>query len=162
MNATAIRVGMGYDVHRFKKGRALVLGGVAIAHPRGLDGHSDADVLIHAIMDALLGAAGMDDIGHLFPPADPRFKNISSILLLKKVAQKLTAARWQVGNIDSSLVCEQPRIAPHIPAMKKNIAAALGIPASGVGVKATTNETMGFIGRGEGIAALSVACIRKK
>lgn len=161
MTTTSFRVGMGYDAHRFKKGRPLILGGVTIAHQRGLDGHSDADVLVHAIMDALLGAAGLDDIGHLFPPTDPRLKNISSILLLKEVSRKLKAARWRVCNIDSSLVCEQPKIAPHNPVMKKNIAAALGIPLSAVGIKATTNEKMGFIGRGEGIAAMSVACLRK-
>jgi 2-C-methyl-D-erythritol 2,4-cyclodiphosphate synthase len=157
-----IRVGMGYDVHRFKKGRVLVLGGVTIAHPRGLDGHSDADVLIHAVMDALLGAAGMDDIGHCFPNTDSRYKNISSVLLLKEVAKKLKSKKFLINNIDSTLVCEEPKIAPFISDMKKNIAAALGIPAVRVAIKATTNETMGFVGRGEGIAAMSVACVRNK
>lgn len=156
-----ICVGMGYDVHRFKKGRVLMLGGVAIAHPRGLDGHSDADVLIHAVMDALLGAAGMDDIGHCFPNTDPRYRNISSVLLLKEVAKKLKTKKCLINNIDSTLICEEPKIAPHIPAMKHNIARALGIPVGRVGIKATTNETMGFVGRGEGIAAMSVACVRK-
>ncbi|MCX5778801.1 MAG: 2-C-methyl-D-erythritol 2,4-cyclodiphosphate synthase [Elusimicrobia bacterium] len=154
-----VRVGMGYDVHRLKKGRPLVLGGVSIAHPRGLDGHSDADVLIHAVMDALLGAAGMDDIGHCFPNTDARYKNISSVLLLKEVAKKLKLQKFSINNIDSTLVCEQPKIAPHIPAMKKHIAAALGIPLARVGIKATTNETMGFIGRSEGIAAMCVAAL---
>jgi 2-C-methyl-D-erythritol 2,4-cyclodiphosphate synthase len=153
---------MGYDVHRLKKGRALVLGGVTIAHPRGLDGHSDADVLIHALMDALLGAAGMDDIGHYFPTTDLRYKNISSVLLLKEVAKKLASKKVLINNIDSTLVCEEPKIAPFIANMKKNIAAALGIPAGYIGIKATTNETMGFIGRKEGIAALCVASVRRK
>ena len=154
-----IRIGQGFDVHRLVAGRACIIGGVEIPFNLGLLGHSDADVLIHAVMDALLGAAGMDDIGHCFPNTDARYKNISSVLLLKEVAKKLKLQKFSINNIDSTLVCEQPKIAPHIPAMKKHIAAALGIPLARVGIKATTNETMGFIGRSEGIAAMCVAAL---
>jgi 2-C-methyl-D-erythritol 2,4-cyclodiphosphate synthase len=152
-------VGIGYDVHRLKKGRPLVLGGLTLESPFGLDGHSDADVLIHAIMDAMLGAAGLEDIGHLFPPSDPKFKDISSIVLLKEVMKELKRRRLRIMNIDSTLIAEKPKIAPHIPQMKETIAQALNIPLVRIGVKATTNEKIGFIGRGEGIAALAIASL---
>lgn len=152
-------IGIGYDVHRLKKGRPLVLGGVDIQSPLGLDGHSDADVLIHAIMDALLGAAGLEDIGHYFPPSDTKYKNISSVILLKEVVKELKRRRLRIMNIDSTLIAEKPKIAPHIPQMKVTIARALNIPPARIGVKATTNEKIGFIGRGEGIAAQAVASL---
>jgi 2-C-methyl-D-erythritol 2,4-cyclodiphosphate synthase len=153
------RVGQGYDVHRFAEGRRLVLGGVEIPHGRGLDGHSDADVLLHAVMDALLGAAGMEDIGHLFPNTEERWRGADSRALLREVHRRLGDARWRVVNIDVALIAEAPRIAPHIPAMKGNIAADLLTDADRIGIKATTNETMGFVGRREGIAALAVALL---
>jgi 2-C-methyl-D-erythritol 2,4-cyclodiphosphate synthase len=153
--------GIGYDVHRLKKGRALVLGGVTIPHTHGLEGHSDADVAIHALMDALLGAAGLPDIGHYFPNTDNKYKNISSILLLKEVALALKNKKFKVNNVDISLIAEKPKIYPHIPAMKENIAKALKIPTTLVGIKATTNEGLGSIGRNEGMAAFAVASIRK-
>jgi 2-C-methyl-D-erythritol 2,4-cyclodiphosphate synthase len=154
-------VGIGYDVHRFKKGRKLVLGGVNIPHNRGLDGHSDADVLAHALMDALLGAASLPDIGHFFPNTDRKYKNISSMLLLGRVISELKKKRLKISNVDISLIAEKPIIYPHIPLMKENIAAAMKISVARVGIKATTNERLGFIGRGEGIAAIAVASIRK-
>jgi 2-C-methyl-D-erythritol 2,4-cyclodiphosphate synthase len=154
--------GIGYDVHILVKGRRLILGGVHIAHTKGLLGHSDADVLIHAAMDALLGAAGLADIGHLFPNNDPKYKNADSIALLKEVVKLLSTKKLAVNNIDISLICEQPKIAPHIPEMKKNLSAALKLPTGRIGIKATTNEGMGFIGRGEGIAAFSVCTLNKK
>lgn len=152
-------VGFGYDVHRFKKGRPLILGGVRIPHTAGLDGHSDADVLIHALMDALLGAAGLPDIGHFFPNSDARYKNISSCRLLGMVMQELKRKKLKINNVDVALVAERPMILPHIAAMKENIHNATGIPVARIGIKATTNEGMGFIGRGEGIAAMAVASI---
>lgn len=152
-------VGFGYDVHRFKKGRPLILGGVRIPHTAGLDGHSDADVLIHALMDALLGAAGLPDIGHFFPNSDARYKNISSCRLLGMVMQELKRKKLKINNVDVALVAERPMILPHIAAMKENIHNAAGIPVARIGIKATTNEGMGFIGRGEGIAAMAVASI---
>ncbi|MHB9156050.1 MAG: 2-C-methyl-D-erythritol 2,4-cyclodiphosphate synthase [Endomicrobiales bacterium] len=154
-----MRVGLGYDVHRFKKGKPLILGGVAIPHGRGLDGHSDADVVIHALMDALLGAAGLPDIGALFPNTDPACKNISSLLLLKNVSFRLGKENFVVGNVDVTVIAEQPKIAPYIDGMKEQLSEVLGISRDRVGVKATTNEGMGFIGRGEGIAALAVAAL---
>lgn len=155
------RIGQGYDIHPFKDGRRLVLGGVAFDSPRGLDGHSDADVLSHAICDALLGAAGLPDIGHYFPNTDPTFKDISSQELLKEVAATIDAAGWQVANIDSTIIAEQPRIYPFIGEMKERLADSLGIEPDQIGVKATTNEQLGALGRGEGIAALAVAMILK-
>jgi 2-C-methyl-D-erythritol 2,4-cyclodiphosphate synthase len=154
-------VGIGYDVHRFKKGRQLVLGGITIPHPRGLDGHSDADVLLHAVMDALLGAAGLRDIGHYFPPGDTRFNNASSLLLLGQVAALLRQKKFRVLNIDTSLIAEEPKIAPHLDHMKTAIATTLRILPARIGIKATTNEGMGFIGRGEGIAALATCSLAK-
>jgi len=156
-----LRVGLGYDVHPFAENRRLVLGGVEFAHHRGLLGHSDADVLLHAIADALLGAAGMGDIGQHFPPTDPQFEDISSTLLLARVAGMLHANGWHVANVDSTLIAERPKILPHAEAMRANIAASLSIDMEQVGVKATTNEHMGFVGREEGIAAMAVALISR-
>jgi len=153
-------IGFGYDVHRFKEGRPLVLGGVTIPHARGLDGHSDADVLAHAIADAVLGTLGLPDIGHWFPPGDPACKDISSLRILEKAAALVREHGHELVNIDSTLVAEAPKILPHREAMKANIAAALGIAPERVGIKATTNERMGFVGREEGIAAMAVALIR--
>lgn len=153
------RIGFGYDVHRFASGRRLVLGGVEIPHLRGLDGHSDADVLLHAIMDAILGAAGMRDIGHHFPNTDERWRGADSRVLLREVARIVAAKGWRVGNVDCSIVAEEPKVNPHVAAMKANIAADLGIDADCVGIKATTNEGMGFVGRREGIAAMATALI---
>jgi 2-C-methyl-D-erythritol 2,4-cyclodiphosphate synthase len=152
-------IGFGYDVHRFKEGRPLILGGVDIPHTLGLDGHSDADVLSHAIADAVLGALGSADIGHYFPPGDPACLNISSLKILEKAAALCAEHGYRLVNIDSTLVAEAPKILPHRDAMKANIGAALGLDPARVGVKATTNETMGFVGRREGIAAMAVALI---
>jgi 2-C-methyl-D-erythritol 2,4-cyclodiphosphate synthase len=153
--------GIGYDVHRFAPGRPLVLGGVTIPHPVGLDGHSDADVLCHAIADALLGAAGQPDIGHFFPNTDSAIKGMNSLEIIRQVCQRLTAMGVDVLNVDATLIAEAPKIAPHLAAMKAHLAAAIGIPADRVGVKATTNELLGFIGRQEGIAALAVAAVNR-
>jgi 2-C-methyl-D-erythritol 2,4-cyclodiphosphate synthase len=152
-------IGIGYDVHRFENGRPMILGGTKIEATYGLAGHSDADVLVHALMDALLGAAGLDDIGHLFPDTDARFKGASSVALLQEVVAQLAAKGFRVNNADISVIAEKPKVAPHIPQMKANLAAVLAIPAERIGIKATTNERMGFIGRGEGIAAMAVATI---
>jgi 2-C-methyl-D-erythritol 2,4-cyclodiphosphate synthase len=138
-------------------GRKLILGGVDIPHEKGLEGHSDADVLCHAIADALLGALGEEDIGHYFPPSDPSIKDISSIEILKKVGRVVADREAMVINVDATLIAEAPRILPHVPAMKENIAHVLGMSIDQVGVKATTNEGMGFVGRGEGMAAMAVA-----
>jgi 2-C-methyl-D-erythritol 2,4-cyclodiphosphate synthase len=154
-----MRIGFGYDVHRYAPGRRLVLGGVALAAPVGLLGHSDADVLTHAIMDALLGAAALGDIGHHFPPADPRWRDADSLDLLARVVALLGEHGWRVGNVDATVVMERPRLAPHIPAMRARLAGALGVAAGAVSIKATTNEGMGFVGRGEGAAAYAVALI---
>lgn len=153
------RVGIGYDVHQFAAGRDLVLGGVLIPHELGLSGHSDADVLSHAIADAILGSLGKPDIGHYFPPTDPSIEGISSLEILAKAAELIAEAGATLINIDSTLVMEAPRVMPHAPAMRKKIGTALGIPAQRIGIKATTNETMGFVGRGEGVAALAVASV---
>lgn len=154
--------GIGYDVHRFASGRELVLGGVRIEHPQGLDGHSDADVLCHAIADALLGAAGQPDIGHLFPNTDESLRGISSLEIIREVCRQLTAKGIDILNVDATLIAEAPKIGPHIDAMKIKLAGAIGIPADCVGIKATTNEGMGFLGRGEGIAAMAVAAVDRK
>ena len=151
--------GIGYDVHRFAEGRPLLLGGVEIPHSHGLDGHSDADVLCHAIADAILGAIGERDIGHHFPNDDESIRGISSLEIVRKAAGLVAAQGGRVLNIDASLIAEAPKISPHLDAMKANLAAALGIPARRVGVKATTNENLGFIGRREGIAAMAVASV---
>ena len=149
--------GIGYDVHQFAENRALVLGGVTIPHSHGLAGHSDADVLCHAIADALLGAMGLPDIGFYFPPGDPACAGISSLKILEKCRELSTEAGLAIINVDSTLIAEAPKVLPHREAMRTNIGGALGIPPERVGIKATTNETMGFIGRKEGIAALAVA-----
>ena len=154
-----IRVGQGFDVHALVPGRKLVLGGVEIASARGLLGHSDADVLLHAIADALLGAAAMGDIGQLFPDTDPRHKNADSRLLLKQATQRVRDAGWRVENIDATVIAEEPKIAPHIAAMCQAIAASCEIPVGAVSVKGKTSEKLGFAGRGEGIAALAVVLL---
>jgi len=154
-----MRVGTGYDVHRLEQGRKLVMGGVDIPFEKGLLGHSDADVLLHAICDALLGAAGLGDIGKHFPDADQRYKGISSLKLLGEVRALLEQKGFRVHNIDSTIVAERPRMAPHIPAMIGNIAEAVRVDVSAVNVKATTTEGLGFAGKGEGIAAYAVCSI---
>ena len=155
------RAGIGYDAHRFKTGRKLVLGGVEIPHARGLDGHSDADVLSHAIADALLGAIGERDIGHHFPNTDEMIRGISSLEILRRVGEVLTAQDYRVENIDATLIAEAPKIGPHLEAMRGQIATALKIEANCVGLKATTNEGMGAVGREEGMAAMAVASVAK-
>jgi len=153
------RTGIGYDVHQFAEGRPLILGGVDIPHTHGLAGHSDADVLCHAIADALLGCMGLPDIGHYFPPTDESIEGISSLKILEKCHELLTERNAVIQNVDSQMIAEAPRVLPHAEAMKVNIAKALGITSGQIGIKATTNETMGFVGRKEGIAALSSAMV---
>ena len=148
-----MRIGHGYDVHKLVEGRKLILAGVEIPHEKGLLGHSDADVLTHALMDALLGACALGDIGHLFPDDDPAYKGANSLELLNEVAQLLKKKGFLVGNMDVTVVAQAPRIAPFVPAMRQNLAKALGLPLERVSVKATTEEHMGFTGRGEGISA---------
>ena len=155
-------VGIGYDVHRFIEGRPLILGGVEIPHTHGLDGHSDADVLAHAIADAVLGAIGEQDIGHHFPNSDESIRGISSLEILRKVAQLVGSTGRRIVNIDGTLIAEAPKISPYVAAMRANLSAALQIPVARVGVKATTNERMGFLGRGEGIAAMAVASVEER
>ncbi len=156
-----IRIGTGYDVHRLVAGRKLIVGGVDIPHGQGLLGHSDADVLLHAVCDALLGAAGMGDIGRHFPDSDPAYKGISSLALLSEVRRLIGRSAFQVNNIDATIVAERPKMAPHIPLMVANIAAAAGADPSAVNIKATTTEGLGFAGRGEGIAAYAVCTITR-
>jgi 2-C-methyl-D-erythritol 2,4-cyclodiphosphate synthase len=151
--------GLGYDIHRFAAGRPLVLGGVEIPHDRGLEGHSDADVLSHAIADAVLGAIGEQDIGHHFPDTDESIRGISSMEILEMAANLARARGARLNSIDATVIAEAPKIAPHIFPMRERIAAALGLPAARVAVKATTNEGLGAIGRGEGIAAMAVASV---
>lgn len=157
-----IRVGQGYDVHPLVSGRRLVLGGVTIPHTKGLDGHSDADALIHAVCDACLGAAALGDIGKHFPDSDGQYRNIDSRVLLRRVREAVDQAGWRVGNVDATLIAQAPRLAPHIPAMAANIALDLEIAASAVNIKATTTERLGFIGREEGIAAQAVVLLEWK
>ena len=159
---TMIRVGHGYDVHQLILGRALIVGGVKIDYERGLLGHSDADVLLHAIADALLGAAGLGDIGKHFPDSDARFKGIDSRELLRNVATKISADGFTVGNVDATIIAQAPKMAPYIAAMVKNIAADLGVDELHVNVKATTTEKLGFTGRGEGIAAEAVCLLCRR
>lgn len=154
-----MRVGHGFDVHPLVAGRPLVIGGVTIPFERGLDGHSDADVLLHAVADALLGAAGLGDLGRLYPDSDPTFKGADSRQLLREVARRLAAAGFRVVNVDATIIAQAPRMAPHMPQMVANIAHDLGIPGDWVNVKAKTTERLGFTGRGEGIAAEAVALI---
>lgn len=156
---TEYRIGQGYDVHRLTEGRKLILGGVDIPWEKGLLGHSDADVLVHAIMDALLGAAAMGDIGGMFPDSDPRYAGADSLALLRSVGDRLSAAGYSIVNLDSTIVAQKPRLAMYIPAMRENIARALGFDTNCVSVKATTEEHLGFTGRGEGISAMAVAML---
>ncbi len=155
-----IRVGLGYDAHRLKKGRPLYLGGVRVPYSKGLEGHSDADVLLHALVDALLGAAGLPDIGTYYSNKDPRWKNVSSLLFLKDVRQLLKKRKAKVLNVDCALLSEEPKISPYIKEMKRRIADALGIKESAIGIKASTNERMGFVGKKEGMCAHAVALIQ--
>ncbi len=154
-----IRIGLGYDIHRLRRGRKLVLGGVEIDNPLGLDGHSDADVICHAVADSLLGAVGLGDIGGHFPNTDPRYRGISSLKLLSAVASMLKRRRMAIVNIDAVLLAESPKIAPYAQAMRGNISSALGIPASRVSIKATTHEGLGEVGRGRGMAAMAVSLV---
>lgn len=155
------RIGFGFDVHPLKEGRKLILGGVEIPYEKGCDGHSDADVLLHALCDALLGAAGLRDIGYYFPNSDERYKNINSMLLLKEVYEKIHGAGYYVGNADITLVLEAPKLKNHIEQMKENIASVLHIRKEDISIKATTNEGMGYVGRGEGVNAFATVLIYK-
>ena len=159
MNTPPYRIGFGYDVHRMKKGRKCILGGVEIPHDSGPEGHSDADVLIHASCDALLGAAGLRDIGFHFPNTDPQYKNIDSTVLLQKVVELIREKKFEIGNIDATIVAEKPKINPHIDAMKKRLGEVLKISEEQISIKATTNEGLGFIGKEKGIAANAVALL---
>lgn len=156
---TKLRIGHGYDVHRLAAGRSLILGGVTIPYDRGLDGHSDADVLTHAVMDALLGAAAMGDIGKLFPDTDDRYLGADSIALLREVDRRLTEAGYRLGNLDVTVIAQRPKLAPYINQMRQNLAAALRTELQNVSVKATTEEHLGFTGSGEGIAAHAVCLL---
>lgn len=156
-----MRIGHGYDVHRLVEGRDLILGGVKIDYEKGLDGHSDADVLLHAVSDALLGAAGLGDIGRHFPDTDPKFKGADSLLLLKNVAEKVTAAGYRVSNIDVTMIAQRPKLKDFIPQMEENIAHAVGIAPSRVNVKATTEEKLGFTGTSEGMACHAVCLLEE-
>lgn len=154
-----MRIGMGYDVHRLTEGRELILGGVKIPYEKGLLGHSDADVLIHAVMDALLGAAALGDIGKHFPDTDPAYKGISSVKLLRHVGELLENELYIIGNIDATIIAQRPKMAPHIEQMRANIADALHIELNQINIKATTEEGLGFTGAGEGISAQAIACL---
>ncbi len=154
-----MRIGQGIDVHAFAAGRRLVLGGVAIPHPRGLAGHSDADALTHAVIDAMLGAAALGDIGGMFPSSDDRWRDARSIDLLRLADERLRGAGWRVANVDATVVAEEPRLAPHVPAMREAIAEALELDIGAVSVKATTTDGLGFTGRGDGVAALAVVLL---
>lgn len=156
-----MRIGIGYDAHRLIEGRRLILGGVEIEYEKGLLGHSDADVLTHAVIDAALGAAGLRDIGTHFPDSDAKYKDICSIRLLEKTAELIRSAGYAVSNIDAVITAQRPKLSPYLDAMRENIAKAVGVPADGVNVKATTTEGMGFEGRGEGISA-QAACLLKE
>ena len=156
-----MRIGHGYDVHRLTEGRALILGGVDIPYGKGLLGHSDADVLTHAVMDALLGAAGLWDIGHAFPDTDPAYKGADSLVLLDRVMEMLRAKGLRVGNVDATILAQRPKLAPHIPQMRENLAQRMGISPDRVNVKATTEEGLGFTGSGEGMAAHAVALLEE-
>ncbi len=157
-----LRIGHGFDVHRLVEGQDLIIGGIAVPFEKGLEGHSDADVLLHAIMDALLGAAGLPDIGHQFPPSDPAYEHADSAVLLNRVGQMIRSAGFSgIVNIDATIMAEQPRMASYIPAMQNAIAEVLHISRKQVNIKATTTEQLGFIGRGEGIAASAVCLIQR-
>lgn len=157
-----IRIGHGYDVHRLTEGRPLILGGIHIPYERGLLGHSDADVLAHAVMDALLGAAALGDIGGLFPDSDERWRGADSLRLLGQVTALLAENGWEIGNVDATVLAQAPKLAPYIPEMRQKLAAAMGVNASQVSVKATTEEHLGFTGAGEGMACHAVALLSKK
>jgi 2-C-methyl-D-erythritol 2,4-cyclodiphosphate synthase len=157
-----MRVGIGFDAHRFAKGRKLIIGGVQIAHMEGLLGHSDADVLLHAICDAMLGALALGDIGRHFPDTDKRFKDIASTELLRRVKEMVEGHGHALVNVDATIIAQAPQMAPHIEEMRNVIARVLGCRVNDVGIKATTTEQMGFCGRGEGIAAMAVACLQKR
>ncbi len=156
-----MRIGTGYDVHAFADGRALIIGGITIPHPRGLAGHSDADVLIHAIVDALLGAANLGDIGSHFPSSDPRWQGVPSSAFLSYTRDLLAKHGWRIGNLDAIIVAERPKMAPHIPLMRSHLAETLGIASDQISVKATTTDGLGFTGREEGIACTAIALIEK-
>ena len=156
-----IRIGHGYDVHRLTEGRPLILGGVHIPYERGLLGHSDADVLAHAVMDALLGAAALGDIGGLFPDSDERWRGADSLRLLEQVTALLAENGWEIGNVDATVLAQAPKLAPYIPEMRQKLAAAMGVNASQVSVKATTEEHLGFTGAGEGMACHAVALLSR-
>ena len=156
-----MRIGHGYDVHRLVPERRLILGGVELPYEKGLLGHSDADVLTHAVMDALLGAAALGDIGRLFPDSDPAYEGADSLVLLSRVTQVLARRGYRIGNVDATVLAQRPKLAPHIPAMREKLANAMGIAVEQVSVKATTEEGLGFTGAGEGIAAHAVALIEK-
>lgn len=156
-----LRIGQGYDVHRLVTGRRLILGGVDVPHTHGLDGHSDADVLVHAIMDALLGVAALGDIGKMFPDTDEKWRGADSLKLAEAVAARLRENGYTISNVDSTIIAQRPKLAPYIDTMRDNIAKALGIDISAVSVKATTEERLGFTGREEGISAMAVALIEK-
>lgn len=157
-----MRIGIGYDVHPFAEDRPLILGGVKLPFDKGLAGHSDADVLLHAIADAILGAAAMGDIGQHFPDTNPDYANFSSLLLLKDVAAKVRKQGFRILNVDATLVLERPKIAPHVERMRKNISQSLGVPVQRISVKATTSEQLGFVGRQEGVAAQAVALLAEE
>ena len=156
-----MRIGLGYDVHRLVEGRDLILGGVQIPYEKGLLGHSDADVLLHAVSDALLGAAGLRDIGYHFPDTDPQYKGADSLELLRIVGQKIAAAGYRVSNVDVTMIAQRPKLKEHIPVMMENIASALGIGADRVNVKATTEEKLGFTGTGEGMSCHAVCLLEE-
>ena len=159
MSEQNFRIGIGYDIHRLVEGRALIVGGVKIPYELGLLGHSDADVLVHAIMDALLGASALGDIGKHFPDTDPKYKGISSIELLKHVGSLLTNHNYKIGNIDATIIAQKPKMAPHIPTMRENIASALNITLDQINVKATTEEGLGFTGEGLGISSQAICLL---
>lgn len=155
-----MKAGLGFDVHKFETGRKLVLGGVELEHKTGLAGHSDADVLVHSIMDAILGACGLEDIGIHFPDTDIKYKDISSLVLLEKVRKKMERRKYSIVNIDAVLIMQEPKVSGYIPEMKKNIAEVLGIDEDNINIKATTTEGLGFCGRGEGIAAECIVLLK--
>ncbi len=156
-----MRVGHGYDVHRFAEGRRLILGGVELMHTQGLLGHSDADVLTHAVIDAMLGAAALGDIGSHFPDHDPAYRDVSSLLLLGRVAALLYERGYQLSNLDATIVAQAPKLAPYLPAMRQNLSKAIGVPIADINVKATTEEALGFTGRREGMAAHAVVLLKE-
>ena len=157
-----MRIGHGYDVHRLVEGRKLILGGVDVPYTKGLLGHSDADVLVHAVMDAMLGALCLGDIGHLFPDKDPQYEGADSLRLAEEVARRMDAAGYVIGNVDATVIAQAPKLAPYLPLMRENMAKALGTTADRVSVKATTEEHLGFTGSGEGIAAHAVCLLEEK